>query len=213
MNVTDIPSRQRRPRLSGTERRAKILAAATRLFAERGYHAVSMEEIAEAAGSWKAVVYDHFPSKVELYVALLESFRDQLLVATASASTEGHGREARLRASFEAFFVFVEERPDAVRLLFLETPGEPELARAHAGVQSGAALAIAKTLASDPALLSAESGRGQALEMLATMIKGAVHALAAWWREHPAIPRPEIVEQATRLVWGGVEELYSDSEE
>ncbi len=171
-----------------------------------------MEEIAEAAETWKAVVYDHFPSKVELYVALLESFRDQLLVATASASTDEHGREARLRASFEAFFVFVEERPDAVRLLFLETPGEPELARVSARVQSGATKGIAKVLASDPALLGTAVDREQTIEMLAAMIKGAVHALAAWWREHPAIPRSAIVEQATQIIWGGIGDLYSDIE-
>ena len=166
-----------------------------------------MEEIAATAGSWKAVVYDYFPSKVELYVALLESFRIELLAATATcAQARDSGGRRAWRASFEAFFVFVEERPDAVRLLFLETPGEPELAAASSRVQSGAAMAIAKMLASDPALLSAESDRGQGLEMLATMIKGAVHALAAWWREHPpTVPCSAIVEQATRLIWAGIE--------
>lgn len=208
MDKIETSTGARRARLSGSERRARILDAATRLFSERGYHAVSMEEIANAAGSWKAVVYDHFASKVELYVALLESFRDQLLIATASSWSEGDGRETRLRAALEAFFVFVEQRPDAVRLLFLETPGEPELASASARVQTGATIALARTLAGDPALLPGAHGREQKLEMLAAMIKGAVHALAAWWREHPAIPRSEIVDQAVRLIWDGLGDQY-----
>lgn len=208
MGTTAIPPRPRRQRLSGAERRAKILEAATRLFSERGYHAVSMEQIAEAAGSWKAVVYDHFPSKVDLYVALLESFRDQLLEAGARAATGEQEPETRLRESLDAFFQFVEEHPEAARLLFLETPGEPELAQASARVQAGAAAGIARLLASDPALLTGERDREQTLQIVAEMIKGAAHALAAWWREHPHVSRTTIVERATRLIWGGINDLY-----
>lgn len=208
MGPTVIPPRPRRQRLSGAERRAKILEAATRLFSERGYHAVSMEQIAEAAGSWKAVVYDHFPSKVDLYVALLESFRDQLLEAGAKASTEEQEPETRLRESLDAFFQFVEEHPDAARLLFLETPGEPELAQASARVQAGAAAGIARLLASDPALLTGERDREQTLQIVAEMIKGAAHALATWWREHPHVSRNTIVDRATRLISGGINDLY-----
>ena len=80
---------QRGVRLPRTERRAQLLAAAQRVFAENGYHAAAMDEIAEVAGVSKPVLYQHFPGKLDLYIALLESHVDELVkrVQTALDST------------------------------------------------------------------------------------------------------------------------------
>lgn len=105
-------------RLPAEQRRSQLLEVATKLFAERGFHATSMEEIAEGAGVTKPVLYQHFPSKRALYRELLDDvdrqLTDRLLEATASVTT---GRE-RVQAGFAAYFRFVTGNRAAFRLLF-----------------------------------------------------------------------------------------------
>ena len=105
-------------RLPAEQRRVQLLEVAIELFAEHGFHATSMEDIAEAAGVTKPVVYQHFPSKRALYRELLDDVDTQLtnrlIVATASAST---GRE-RVQEGFATYFRFVAEHRAAFRLLF-----------------------------------------------------------------------------------------------
>src|ERR1043165_3382994 len=72
-------------RLPRTERRAQLLAAAPRGFAANGYHAAAMDEIAEEAGVSKPVLYQHFPGKLDLYIALLESHVDELVKRVQNA--------------------------------------------------------------------------------------------------------------------------------
>ncbi len=105
-------------RLPAVRRRRQLLDVACTLFAERGFHATSMEDVAEAAGVTKPVLYQHFGSKRALYRELLEevdaALVDRLRRATAAAATP----RRRVEAGFEAYFAFVTERRDAFRLLF-----------------------------------------------------------------------------------------------
>ncbi len=105
-------------RLPAEQRRSQLLEVATELFAERGFHATSMEDIADGAGVTKPVLYQHFPSKRALYRELLDDvdrqLTDRLLEATASVAT---GRE-RVQAGFAAYFRFVTGNRAAFRLLF-----------------------------------------------------------------------------------------------
>src|SRR5918996_1624309 len=93
-------------RISGPERRKRILDAAAEEFAARGYHATSVGQIAEAAGITKPVVYDHFASKRELFVELMESAREQLSARAAEAMSGDAPLEERLRVGVTAFFVY-----------------------------------------------------------------------------------------------------------
>lgn len=105
-------------RLPAQQRRSQLLEVATGLFAERGFHATSMDDIAEAAGVTKPVVYQHFPSKRALYRELLDDvdrqLTERLLDATSRATT---GRE-RVQDGFAAYFRYVASHRDAFRLLF-----------------------------------------------------------------------------------------------
>jgi len=105
-------------RLPADQRRLQLLEVARALFADQGFHATSMDEIAEAAGVTKPVLYQHFPSKRALYIELLENTADELLTslsqATSSVST---GRE-RVEAGFRAYFQFAVGNRSAFRLLF-----------------------------------------------------------------------------------------------
>lgn len=106
-------------RLPAARRRSQLLEVALPLFAERGYDGTSMAELAEAAGVTKPVLYQHFRSKRDLYVELLEevcrSLQEQIEKATAAAD----GPRAQVRAGFAAYFRFVGEQTTAFSLLFL----------------------------------------------------------------------------------------------
>jgi AcrR family transcriptional regulator len=104
-------------RLPADQRRQQLLEVARHRFAQQGFHATSMDEIAEAAGVTKPVLYQHFPSKRALYVELLEETGRQLLSLLAEATGRaGSGRE-RVELGFRAYFRFVSDR-SAFRLLF-----------------------------------------------------------------------------------------------
>src|ERR1700712_1860970 len=104
--------------LPADERRQQLLSVACELFARTGFHATSMDDIAEAAGVTKPVLYQHFPSKRALYRELLDDVDRQLperLVVPPAAATSG--RE-RVQEGFAAYFRFVAAHRASFRLLF-----------------------------------------------------------------------------------------------
>ena len=105
-------------RLPAAARRQQLLDVARDVFAERGFHATSMDDIAEAAGVTKPVLYQHFVNKRALYTELLEDVGVRLVEEiTAATSAVGSGREQVARG-FEAYFGFVTENRSAFRLIF-----------------------------------------------------------------------------------------------
>src|SRR6266542_2797090 len=112
-----------RRRMRAPERRAQLLEVARRVFGTSGYHAVSMEEVAEQAGVTKPILYDHFSSKKDLYLALLDADLAVLLDMVKEALASARGNRERIRASFQAYFDFVDEQADGFRLLVQETVG------------------------------------------------------------------------------------------
>ena len=173
------------PRPSRSDRRAEIERAATRLFAERGYAATSVEDIAAAAGVSKPMVYRDFESKRDLCVALLERYRDELVAAPLArfdpAATDWHEQTA---AMGDAWLGWVEENPDAARLLLVPIQGDREVERAQRELharQSQTQAALLRELAPDLDESEAEP-LGEALR--------AGHVSVALWRlEHPDVPR------------------------
>jgi AcrR family transcriptional regulator len=115
-----------RQRLPVAERRAVVIEAAGRLFGERGYEATRLDDVAAAAGVTKPIVYRHFDSKRDLYLALLDRHRDDLAGFVASIPAEGT-TEQRLRAVLEVWLDYVEARSYAWKMLFRDTGGGPEI--------------------------------------------------------------------------------------
>jgi AcrR family transcriptional regulator len=116
-------------RLPAEQRRVQLLSVAIQVFGERGFHATSMDEVAEAAGVTKPVLYQHFPSKRALYRELLDDVDaqlvNQIMEATAGAPS---GRE-RVQEGFAAYFRFVATNRAAFRLLFgASVRNDPEFA-------------------------------------------------------------------------------------
>jgi AcrR family transcriptional regulator len=194
-----------RKRLSPPQRRALIMEAAARVFAERGYGA-SMMDIAAAAGIAPSVIYDHFPSKRDLHLELLSKHVRQLIEAT-TLDAEGSA-EAVVRRSTEAFFSFVEQHPYAWRMLFRDPPADEEIAALHARIHRQGTAAIAGLVHRAPAVnLPAGIPRERGDEMLARAIKSSNDGLAAWWYEHPEVPREQVVAVAIALCWRGLAAL------
>ena len=107
-----------RQRLPAARRRSQLLEVALERFAANGFHETSMEEIADAAGVTKPVLYQHFGSKRTLYLELLETVGEELLhEVRARAAAETHPHQQVL-AGFRAYFRFVCERTSAFQLLF-----------------------------------------------------------------------------------------------
>ena len=97
-------------RLPRDQRRIQLLDAASEVFASKGYHAAAMDDIADAAGVSKPVLYQHFPSKLDLYLALLDQSCDRLVdvVQEALASTDDNAD--RVIATVAAFYEFVSSQ-------------------------------------------------------------------------------------------------------
>lgn len=105
-------------RLPAHERRRQLLDVARDVFGSKGFHATSMEEIADAAGVTKPVLYQHFGSKRALYRSLLEDVGERLMESLAKATAEADGPREQVTAGFRTYFRFVAEQRSAFNLLF-----------------------------------------------------------------------------------------------
>jgi AcrR family transcriptional regulator len=194
--------------MAAADRREVILAAARRVFAERGFHEASLDTVAERAGVSKALIYEHFESKVQLHGAVLEASRGELLGRVAAAVGEVDTPEDRLRVGLEAFLTFVEEDRDAWRMLF-RSVSEPEIAASLHRVQEGAIHDVAELVARDAPAESPVEGASvdMAVEMIAQQLVGAGQALANWWDEHRDVSRDAILQAHMDFAWLGLERL------
>ena len=116
--MTHVDDSTKRGRLPRSARRAQLMEAAQSVFVESGYHSAAMDEIAERAHVSKPVLYQHFPGKLDLYLALLEQHTREvpLLVREAIESTSDNSQ--RVAAAIGAFFAFVEREDAGFRLVF-----------------------------------------------------------------------------------------------
>jgi AcrR family transcriptional regulator len=110
----DRPAR----RLTGGERRRQLSAVALALFAERGYRATTMEDVAEAAGVTKPLVYQHFSSKRALYLELVDTVAQDLVSAVDLATASADGPRQQVEQGFAAYFRMVVTHEAAFRVLF-----------------------------------------------------------------------------------------------
>ena len=198
---------QPRRRIPAEARRKKILGAALEVFAARGYRAASIDEIAQAAGVSKALIYEHFPSKRDIHVSLIEANALELFERLVGPSTSDEPGEDRLRAGVDACLRFVEERRDGWRMLFRDA-AEADVAGVLERFQSEATRTVARSIAHEPIRARPDDRDPElAIELMAQMLTGAVQSLANWWLDHPEVPRRELVEEAMNFAWLGLERL------
>jgi AcrR family transcriptional regulator len=196
-----------RKRLTGEERRAAILDAALAVFAERGYHASSIDDIARKGGISKALIYEHFASKQDLYAELLEQHAGELFSALAEAISEaGRSATARLAVGFDAFYGFVEEHRVAWRMLFREAT-DPEAVAVLDRITAEVTAFVAGVIAEDPGVRRNEVDAEHGVQVIAQLLVGALQSLANWWADHQELPRQRIVEMTMDFAWLGLQRL------
>jgi AcrR family transcriptional regulator len=198
-----------RRRLTGEERRTGILDAALAAFSQSGYHSASIDDIAREAGVSKALIYEHFASKQELYADLIARNARELTqrLAGALVGLELESSAARLAAGLDAFFAFVEERRDAWRMLFRDA-ADPETAAVLDRMLEQVTAEVTVLISQDPGAPALDSGEEQrGLRLLAEMLVGGAQSMANWWADNPETSRASMVEVAMDFAWLGLERL------
>jgi AcrR family transcriptional regulator len=200
-----------RKRLSAEDRRSAILDAALEVFSRRGYNGASIDEIATAAGISKALIYEHFPSKKDLHVSLLERHTQDIFMRLAQTADTNDRAEVRLRNGVNAFFEWAETHREAFRLLFRDT-FERDVADVLNTLQNQATGAIAALMASEPTLKAPSEDQADfalAIEAMAQQLSGGVQSLAIWWQSHPDVERDWLVDRVMDYAWFGLKRIRS----
>src|SRR5450755_859077 len=199
--VTATP--QARPassRLPRQARRRQLLGAAQEVFVAQGYHAAAMDEIAERAGVSKPVLYQHFPGKLDLYLALLDESVGALTDTIRNALASTADNKQRVSATFQAFFDFVASTGEAFRLVFeSDLRNEPAVrARLEATMRDCAEM-VSQSIHSDAGLGEEEA------HLLGIALVGMAQVSSRYWLStSQAIPKDAAEQLITRLAWRGI---------
>jgi AcrR family transcriptional regulator len=193
-----MPEPTSRRRLPVEERRASIIEAAGRLFGERGYEGTRLDDIAAATGVTKPILYRHFDSKRELYVALLERHREDLGRFAGVIPAEGT-LEERSRVVLEVWLDYVEAHSYAWKMLFRDTGGGPQVQAVRLDVHARARAVLVQIIRS---LGEAPIPRRE-LEPVAELMSMGMASLVLWWMDNPGLPREAILDAMIR-VWAGL---------
>ena len=191
-------------RLPRQARRKQLLGAAQEVFVAQGYHAAAMDDIAERAGVSKPVLYQHFPSKLELYLALLDQHAERLVDRVREALASTTDNKARVAASVAAYFDFVDgegtEGEGAFRLVFeSDLRNDPAVKARVEAMTQGCVDAIAETIAHDTGY------RAEEAQLLSIGLSGLMEVGARWWLTSPdRIPKERAVELLMGLAWRGI---------
>jgi AcrR family transcriptional regulator len=190
----------RQVRISGSERKRIILEQALELFASRGFHGVSVDEIATASKITKPVLYDHFASKQDLYIQVSKEIRERLLSAGSAVIMPPRSLAARIRAGVEAFFVFAEANPATIRVLLSPPRDEKKLYRAIQTIQDEATDSIMKMMLAAGVRAPDDEAGIEQLKIQVEFIKQGLHALAEWRMQHAAVQRDLVVDAVSKLI-------------
>jgi AcrR family transcriptional regulator len=187
-----------RRRLPVAERRELITEAAGRLFGEFGYDGTRLDDIAAAAGVTKPILYRHFDSKRDLYLALLRRHRDDLPTFVEPIPAEGPPRDW-LRAILESWLAYVEAHSYAWKMLFRDSGGGPEVQAFRREVHARAREVLADVIRSTG---EARIPPREA-EPLAELMSMGMASLVLWWMANSGVPRETIIDAMTRA-WAGL---------
>ena len=188
------------PRLTRLQRRRQLLDAAQRVFVRAGYHAAAMDDIAERAGVSKPVLYQHFPGKLELYLALLDQSCDTIIDACRAALESTEDNKLRVEAAIHVFYDYVANAQGAFRLVFeSDLTNEPPVRERVDRVTRECAEAIAKVIHGDTGL------PGEQSRLLSVSLVGMAQVSARFWLDTEGeIPQKEAASLVTALAWRGI---------
>ncbi|GGL08727.1 TetR family transcriptional regulator [Sphaerisporangium melleum] len=193
-------AKPRGTRLPRMARRRQLLNAAQEVFVENGYHAAAMDEIAERAGVSKPVLYQHFPGKLELYLALLDLHVDDMANRCREALASTTDNKQRVQAAIGAFFDFVSSQGEAFRLVFESDLRNvaPVRQRMERSLRESAEM-ISQVIQEDTGCSSDEA------HLLGVGLVGMAEVSARYWlASHGSIPKDHATQLMARLAWRGI---------
>ena len=189
-------------RLPAAERRQQLLDVALEVFSREGFHQTSMNDIAEAAGVTKPVLYQHFGSKRELFAELLREVGDRMGVAIGKATAEAAGPREQVVDGMRAYFEWVDAHRAGFEILFAgETRRDPEFLTEASRVERDMAAAVGSLIVVDGLDTERQLLLGQA-------IVGMAEATCRHWlASGKDLPPDELAEQVANLAWKGLRGL------
>jgi AcrR family transcriptional regulator len=193
----------RRPRLAAPARRAQLVDVGRLVFAQRGYEAASVEEIAERAGITKPIVYEHFGGKEGLYAVVVDREVELIVERIVDAISTGSPRERLERAAL-AFLDYVQERPEGFTMLLRDSP-----ALKGGGEMPGLMYDLADRVGAVFAQQFRRAGYDRkAAPIYAHALVGMVAFVGQWWTESRRSLAPEVVaSHLAALAWMGLRHL------
>jgi AcrR family transcriptional regulator len=195
----------RHGRVPKAVREQQLVDVAERLFAARGHHGTSIEEIVRAAGVSRPIFYDHFTSKDDVYLACLRRARRELDACIAAAVDQHDQPSDQLASGIRAYFEFVDRHAASWDVLFgrgaaVAGPIAEEADRLRFHTVGGIAALLRRAV---PAL------DGRAAEAFAHALSGSGELLAKWWRTNPDLTCEEISSYHMAFAWHGLERLIN----
>lgn len=183
------------------DRHAQLVDTAEALFVERGYAAVTMEDIARAAGVSRPIVYTHFETREGAYLACVMRARAAYDAAIRAGVDPAASPRDQLTAGADVFLAMLESHPGRWLLLFgsnAVVPGEAN--------DDLAALRFA-TIEQVRLLLQAAAPDAppERIEAFAHAISGVGERLGHWWRTRPDLPREVIRDHYVEIIWAGLQ--------
>ena len=201
--VSGTPTFKRLPR---AVREQQMLDAAVKVFSRRGFHAASMDEIADDAGISKPMVYAYLGTKEELFVACLHREGTRMMEAIAGAAAPDLPADERLWRGLRAFFGFVGAHRDGWAVLYRQARGEQPFAAELATMRGRLVEVVAGML--DHALRAKGREVGTTdLEVVAYALVGATESLADWLADHPEADPEKTATRMMNVAWLGADQL------
>jgi AcrR family transcriptional regulator len=198
--TTTHDQKPRGGRMPRNARRAQLLESALEVFVAQGYHAAAMDDIAEKAGVSKPVLYQHFPGKLELYLALLDQSCDTIIEACNDALAATDDNKQRVTATMHVFYNYVASAQGAFRLVFeSDLTNEKSVRERVDRVTRECAEAIAEVIHEDTGL------PGEQSRLLAVSLVGMAQVSARFWLDtgHD-ISQDDAATLVAGLAWRGI---------
>lgn len=182
------------------ERRVQLLDSALEVFVAQGYHAAAMDDIAERAGVSKPVLYQHFPGKLDLYLALLDQSCEVIIENSRAALVSTEDNQQRVEATIRVFYSYVASASGAFRLVFeSDLTNEPAVRERVDRVTVECADMIASVIAEDTGLHQ-ESAR-----LLAVSLVGMAQVSARFWLAGDGrLTEQQATALVSGLAWRGI---------